>query len=243
MLCLGTAGILNCPVERVESPERGGFFCTAHAIPGLWVLESIHNAHGTSLSWISKVLKVRGWEQVVQLAEQAPAGSNGLLFYPYLAGLGSPEFNSSVCGAFAGLTLNHDRNDIARAVIEGISFEMRRVIDAMAPFRADAVIRIVGGSSQCPFLMSTLADIAGQELLRLSTGETTLQGLAALTWAGMGRFEDIGGAMKHTSAPIEERLYPRRIDFYKLLYARYLEGVGPVKALSAVGGMTGDLHG
>ncbi len=200
------------------------------------MLESIHNTYGTSLDWITGILAAESRNQLLQLAEAAPAGSNGLLFYPYLAGIGSPDFNAAVGGVFSGLTINHSRSDMARAVAEGISFEMRRIMDSVNPYRSSRTVRLSGGSTERPLLTALLADITGQELLQLSTAETTIQGLAVLTWTGAGIYDHIEKASSRVAASVTQTVAPAQPDRYEPLYQRYLAGIDAVKRMPPVGG-------
>ena len=225
ILCLGAAGILNCRVSKPVTGSTQGVFCTAHALGGLWVMESIHNSFGTSGDWAADILGLKDRDSLSEIGKSASAGSSGLLFLPFLAGIGSPDFDASARGAFVGLSMNHCRAEIANAVLEGVALEMRRILDSVAPCRTGNIIKIVGGRSRQHQTIQTLADITGQELLILNTGETTILGLAALLWTGLGVYSNITKAMVKMAAQIEARIVPNSTLAFESVYRRYLKCV------------------
>ncbi|MBM4321895.1 MAG: hypothetical protein FJ125_18655, partial [Deltaproteobacteria bacterium] len=72
-LCLGTAAVVSCPVDRPVLDPSGRTFCTAHVVPGRWVLEGIHNAFGSSLGWVQAMLGLGSAAELLELAEVAVA--------------------------------------------------------------------------------------------------------------------------------------------------------------------------
>ncbi|MBI5487793.1 MAG: hypothetical protein HY905_10715 [Deltaproteobacteria bacterium] len=187
-LCLGTAAVVSCPVDRPPDAPRGRFFCTVHVAPRRWVLEGIHNAFGASLRWAAAALGLPGVDALEELA--AAGASGGVRFVPHLAGAGSPDMESAARGAFVGLSLEHDRPALARAVFEGVALETRRILESLA---ADVQIdRLVvsGGASRGTLLVRLLADLTGRTLELCDEPDVTLVGAALLAWTGLGRFGD-----------------------------------------------------
>jgi xylulokinase len=225
-LCLGTAAVISCPVGRPVRDSAGGFFCTAHVVPGRWVLEGFHNTFGSAVNWVSDMLGAAKVQELEALASASPPGAAGVTFLPFLAGIGSPDFDSSVRGAFLGLGLEHGRGDMARAAIEGVCFEMRRILDAAGPYVRIGRIIVAGGLSAGSVISNSLAGITGRELLLRETPETTLIGAAIIAWTGAGKFGGVrdgakfcSGGAKHNAvsvkadATLEDRynLYKRRV--------------------------------
>ena len=103
--------------------------CT-HVLPGLWLYIGAINGVGSSLRWIRDtfcqmeqgVADLTGadvYDLITAQAAQAPPGSKGLLFLPYISGERTPIWNPYARGVFFGVTLGHNRNDFFRSVLEG----------------------------------------------------------------------------------------------------------------------------
>jgi xylulokinase len=125
-------------------------------------------------------------------AERSPAGANGLLFLPYLLGERSPRWNPRARGAFIGLTIRHTRADLIRASLEGITFNLRVILDA---FRAQGTridaMRVIGGGARGRFWNQIMASIYGMPILRLSVlEEATSMGAAVAGGIGVGLYRD-----------------------------------------------------
>ena len=102
-----------------------------------------------------------GYPELVEEAAAVPAGSDGLLFLPYLTGERTPHPDPAARGAFVGLTIHHGRPHLTRAVLEGVAFGLR---DSLELTRSLGVpvsgpIRATGGGSKSPFWRQILADV------------------------------------------------------------------------------------
>ena len=120
-----------------------------------------------SLRWFRDAL-APGVEfaDLVAAAADVPAGSDGLLFLPYLSGERSPHPDPLARGAFVGLTLGHDRRHLTRAVLEGVAFGLRDGLDLMiaAGMPPPDQIRASGGGTASPLWRQILADVLGAEI-------------------------------------------------------------------------------
>ncbi len=123
---LGTAGVINVVSDRPVVAPRGQLVCVAHVVPGRWVMEGLENSYGGTHGWGEKLLG----ERLTTLAADAPVGSHGLLCFPYLAGMGAPDYESAARAALLGITLAHGREDVARALLEGTTIELVRILEA-----------------------------------------------------------------------------------------------------------------
>src|SRR5262249_46712784 len=149
----GTSGVVFAPTV---SPivERGGrvhAFC--HAVPGRWHLMSVMLSAAGSLRWFRDTLAPGvAYGPLTDEAADVPAGSDGLLFLPYLTGERSPHPDPLARGAFVGLTVGHDRRHLTRAVLEGVAFGLRDGLDLMtaAGMPAPRIIRASGGGTASP---------------------------------------------------------------------------------------------
>ena len=94
--------------------------------------------------------EARASPTIVAEAERAPAGSEGLLFLPYLSGERTPYPDPLARGSFVGLTLRHRRAHLTRAVLEGVAFSMKDCFGLLqgAGLGAVSEVRIAGGGAK-----------------------------------------------------------------------------------------------
>ena len=93
-------------------------------------------------------------------------GAKGLLFLPYLIGERSPHWNPLARGAFVGLTMSHGRAEMARAVLEGVAFNLKMILDAFLEQRAAIqAMRLIGGGARSALWRQILADVYGLPIL------------------------------------------------------------------------------
>ena len=160
-------------------------------------------------------------------AEISPVGANGLIFLPYLMGERSPRWNPQAKGAFIGLTIRHTRADMIRAVLEGITMNLRVILDA---FRAQGTqidaIRLIGGGARGRLWNRILADVYGLPVHRLATlEEATSMGAAVTGGVGVGLFPDfsIAASMNDVVDVIEpdaaaHAVYEQRYPIFEAAY-------------------------
>ena len=115
-----------------------------------------------------------------------PAGSDGLLFLPYLTGERSPHPDPLARGAFVGLTVGHERRHLTRAVLEGVAFGLRDGLDLMvaAGMPAPTTIRASGGGTASPVWRQILADVLEAEIATVATTEGAAYGAGVLAAVG-----------------------------------------------------------
>src|SRR5439155_4902416 len=102
------------------------------------------------------------YELMNMQAEKSPPGANGLFFLPYLMGERSPRWNTRARGAFIGLTIRHTRADMIRAVLEGITMNLRIIQDALTAQGAKIeAMRVIGGGARGRFWNQIMADVYG----------------------------------------------------------------------------------
>ena len=161
-----------------------------------------------------------------------PAGSEGLLFLPYLSGERSPHPDPLARGAFVGLTVGHERRHLTRAVLEGVAFGLRDGLDLMvaAGMPAPATIRASGGGTASPVWRQILADVLEAEIATVATTEGAAYGagvLAAVGGAGwFGTVPEATDAWVH--ATVMATPGPGR-SAYREAHARY-RGLYPALA-------------
>ena len=196
-LSLGTSGVVFASSDQpiVEPDGRLHAFC--HAVPHKWHLMGVMLSAAGSLRWFRDTC-APGMEFEVLLDEAAavPAGSDGLLFLPYLTGERTPHPDPLARGAFVGLTVRHTRAHMARAVLEGVAFGLRDSFELMkATGLADvAQVRVSGGGTRSPLWRQILADVLQVEMVTINTAEGAAYGAALLAAVGMGVFASVPAA-------------------------------------------------
>ncbi|MGI4764834.1 MAG: xylulokinase [Janthinobacterium lividum] len=213
-LCELTFGTAGNAVAYLDAPVRDPHrivTCSAHATPTQgWEAEGIQAAAGASYRWfrdhvgyLAKHLDASAqldpYALINGLAARAPVGSDGLIFMPYLAGSMTPHYDSYAQGAFIGLTLKHDTGSMARAVLEGVAFEAKDVLDAYAHIDLDLQeIRLAGGATKSPLWCQIQADVYGRPTAVLREGECAVLGAALLGAVGAGVFNSVEEACDAT---------------------------------------------
>ncbi len=238
-LCLGTAGVVSCPMEQPVTDSKGDFHCTAHVVEDRWVLEGIHNAFSSTTCRVSEILGCETPEGLEQLASAASPGSSGLFFLPFLAGIGSPDFDSRMTGTLLGIRQNHARCDVARAALEGICLEMRRILHAVERHTEVRRLLVSGGGLTGPVSRDIFARILRQDIVEIENRDTSLTGAAMLAWRGVGRFDTLEAAVACLPAAVGGSVQEARgSDEYDEIYERYCAVVE--KARGAFGSPCGE---
>jgi xylulokinase len=197
-LSLGTSGVVFAATDGplIEPEGRVHAFC--HAVPGRWHLMSVMLSAAGSLRWFRDTF-APGVDYAALDAEAGSvgAGSDGLVFLPYLTGERSPHNDPLARGAFVGLTITHDRPHLARAVLEGVAYGLRDGLDQMVAtgVPAPSQIRASGGGIASEVWRQILADVLGAEVAAVSTTEGAAFGAAMLAAVGAGWFASVDRAV------------------------------------------------
>ncbi len=224
----GTGSIVAAYVDK-PCPDRR--VMSLRAVTDGWVDFGIGDGAGSCLPWLDDLLlgalgsgpagPTHDYASIDAAAAAVPAGAEGLLFFPYLLGertLGS----SSSRASFIGLTLQHERGHLARAVMEGICFENRRALDLFAPPGDGAVLRCTGGGSRSALWNQIRADVYERPIRSLTTTEGGIQGAALLAATGAGWYANAAeGAEKLVGLSAGWEPRPETVKAYRASYATF----------------------
>jgi len=190
-----------------------------HVIPGLVIPMGTMQAAGGAYQWtrdqlggleqqVAGALGISAYELMNTVAESSVPGANGLLFLPYLLGERAPRWNPNARAAFLGLTMQHTRADMIRAVLEGVALNLRAILTILNGQGADiTALRVIGGGAQGRFWRQIMADVYGVPLQRLTLLEAaTSMGAAVIGGVGVGMYRDFNIAA--TMNPIEALVTP-----------------------------------
>lgn len=196
-LSLGTSGVIFAATDQALYEARGLVHSFCHAVPGRWHMMSVMLSAAGSLRWFRDALAPgMAFGDLVEEACDVPAGSDGLLFLPYLTGERTPHPDPLARGAFVGLTLGHDRRSMTRAVLEGVAFGLRDGLDLMtgAGVPRPSQIRASGGGTASDLWRRILADVLESEIVTVSTTEGAAYGAAILAATGAGWYPSVRAA-------------------------------------------------
>ena len=196
-LSLGTSGVVFATTERPEIEPHGRVHSFCHAVPGRWHMMGVMLSAAGSLRWLrDAVAPDAGFDDLVEGAAEVPAGSEGLLFLPYLTGERTPHPDPLARGAFVGLTIRHDLRHLTRAVLEGVAFGLRDGLDLMigAGLHHPTEIRASGGGVRSALWRQILADVLRADIATVPTAEGAAFGAALLAAVGAGWFETVEAA-------------------------------------------------
>jgi xylulokinase len=187
---IGTGGQVFVPLTHplIDPALRIHTFC--HAPPTKWYLLGAMLSAGMALRWLRVILgreKV-SYEELVLLASEVEPGSEGLFFLPYLVGERSPIMDPKAKAGFIGLALRHGPGHLVRALLEGVAFALRQIVDTMVGCGADLTRLVASGNGLAnPIWRQIVADILNRPLCQ-GTGEQASEraGVGAAMIAGIG---------------------------------------------------------
>jgi xylulokinase len=231
-LTLGTSGVVFATTDAPLVEPEGRLHAFCHAVPGRWHFMGVTLSAAGSLQWYHDTLTPgESFAEIVAEAERAPAGSEGLLFLPYLSGERTPYPDPLARGSFVGLTLRHGRAHLTRAVLEGVAFSMRDCFDLLRGAGLGSVneVRIAGGGAKGALWRRIVASVLRLPMVTVNSTEGAAYGAALLAGVGASAWPTVEAACDATIAvtgrdePVAEwsgvydALYPRYRELYPAL--------------------------
>ncbi len=241
LVSIGTSGVV---LAHADTPQvdTSGPVPRVHtfnsAVPHAWYLMGVTQGAGLSLRWVrdniglpERALErwsgVDAYDLLTKEAASAPAGSDGLLFLPYLQGERTPHLDAYARGGWIGLTASHDRRHLVRAVLEGVAFSLK---DCFSIIREQGLqieqVRATGGGGKSPLWQQIIADILGVELVTTSAQEGPAFGAALLAGVASGLYPSVQVACASTVRVMERtepnpattQVYTQTYETYRALY-------------------------
>jgi len=173
-LTVGTAGIVAMGLNSFKFNSTGKLQVFCNNAPGKWHIMGVTLAAGGSFQWFKNNLCKYENEKAKkdgidvysiidkEVVEYSAAGSKNLIFFPYLIGERCPYTDPNARGVFLGLTLRHTHEDIARSVMEGVTFSLKQVYELITSMDGNLAvkeIRVSGGGSNSILWRQIIADI------------------------------------------------------------------------------------
>jgi xylulokinase len=211
---IGTSGVVFAATSAPLLEPGGRIHTFCHAIPKRWHVMGVTQGAGLSLRWFRDQFgagKDDGrdpYERLVEEAGKTPPGADGLLWAPYLMGERTPHLDPNARGALVGITAQHTRAHVIRAILEGVAFSLR---DSLTLFREIGVpiesIRLSGGGARSALWQQIQADIYGMPVELIEADEGAAYGAALLAGVGTGNWPSVEAACE-SSVRVAKRVQP-----------------------------------
>lgn len=233
-ITIGTGGQVFAPLSQpvIDPGLRLHTFC--HAPPSRWYLLGATLSAGMALRWLRTVLGKENlsYSELVSLASSVQPGSEGLVFLPYLVGERSPIMDPKAKAGFVGIALRHGPGHFVRALLEGIAFALRQIIDTMVGCGVDLTTLVASGNGLAnPLWRQIASDILNRPLLqgadeqaseRAGVGAAMIAGIGAGVFKGYQDVKRFAPVFDVVTEPNRDRaaLYESRYRSFLEIYPR-----------------------
>ncbi|GCE12289.1 xylulokinase [Tengunoibacter tsumagoiensis] len=241
LVSVGTSGIVLSYAETPQVDTSGPVprvHTFNHAAPDAWYLMGVTQGAGLSMRWLRDNIGLPeralerwtggdAYDYLAQEAAGVPAGSEGLIFLPYLQGERTPHLDAYARGGWIGLTASHDRRHLIRSVMEGVAFSLKDCFSIIQEqgLRLEQV-RATGGGAKSPLWRQIIADILGVELVVTNASEGPAFGAALLAGVAAGVYPSVQVACEKTVRVLEKTepdqnvasAYQQAYETYRALY-------------------------
>ncbi|KAB1435808.1 xylulokinase [Candidatus Galacturonibacter soehngenii] len=222
----GQAGGMSiCLEEALAHPK---LILSPHVIPDLWLLQGGSVGGGGVLKWFKQEFaKTSSFDELTELASQVPAGSDGVIFLPYMAGERSPIWDPDAKGVYYGLGFDKTKGHMIRASMEGVAYSLEHNLQTAKEVGVEIQELIaMGGAANSLLWTQIKSDVTGK-VIKVPTSDTaTTLGAAILAGVGVGIYEGFEEAVKetivmtrsHTPNMENHKAYQAMMEIYLELY-------------------------
>ena len=223
---VGTGGQLFITIDKFTYDPKLRIHTFCHAIPYNYHLQGAILSAGLSLKWLRENIlhTPDSYPMFDEEAEKIRAGSEGIIFLPYLLGERSPYMNPQARGVFFGLSLKHHRAHLIRAVMEGVVFALRDCLEVFEELgiKIEQIIAS-GGGAKSGVWRQMQADIFNKEISMTQSIEQAAMGAAILAGVGVGLYKDVEDGCKKVVKLKEEKIkpIPENVDIYNQQFKIY----------------------
>jgi xylulokinase len=206
---IGTSGVVLAATDAPALDPGGRLHTFCHAVPRRWMVMGVTQAAGLSLRWFRDQLGAvtnrssdsssdagsDSYDRLTAEAAQAPPGSDGLLWAPYLMGERTPHLDPTARAMLVGLTASHTRAHVIRAILEGVAFSLRDTFTIFQEIEVPVkTIRLGGGGARSPLWRQIQADIYGHQVETVEAEEGAAYGAAILAGVGAKAWPSVEAA-------------------------------------------------
>jgi len=229
MASLGSSGVVVAQTEKTEADPEGRIHLFNHAVPGSYYMMGVMLSAGMSFKWMKEKMfnDDLDYETLNKEAAAVEAGSEDLIFLPYLYGERTPHADADARGVFFGISGKHARGHFIRSVMEGVSFGLRDSLELIKERGVEIEeVRLIGGGAKSELWQQITADIFGETISILNVEQGPAFGAAIIAGVGAGVFSDFESIVEElvdvvkTVDPIEENVekYNKNYKIYQNLY-------------------------
>jgi len=209
------------------------YVVTVSAVDGMWTIEAGMSTAGAVLRWfrdqfaggeklLAEMTRRRSYEYLDMEAEYVPPGSNGLVVIPFFSGARAPRWNPDARGVIFGLTVYHTRAHVFRALMEGIAYEIRKILEVLEERGIESSeIVVMGGGGKTPTWARIKADVTGREVVLPQLLDAALAGDAVVAGVAIGEIGFEEGARRFFRERMRIRPDPERRAIYDRYYRFY----------------------
>jgi xylulokinase len=198
---IGTSGVVFAATSDPVLDPKGRIHTFCHAVPRRWHVMGVTQAAGLSLRWFRDQFGTTSnsvgdpYESLTADASKAPPGADGLLWAPYLMGERTPHLDPQARGALVGITAQHTRGHVVRAILEGVAFSLQDTFEIFGELKIPVEsIRLGGGGARGPLWRQIQADIYGMTVEIVDAEEGPAYGAALLAGVGAGVWPSVESA-------------------------------------------------
>ncbi|MBP3627732.1 MAG: xylulokinase [Clostridia bacterium] len=240
---IGTSGVVYAHTKEMSVDMSGRVHTFCCAVPNEWHVMGVTQGAGLSLKWFKEEFcqdiidktKANGGNPYALMddeAQKSGIGARRLLFLPYLMGERTPHLDPNARGAFIGLSAIHNRYDMIRAVMEGVSYSLKDCLSVLSEMGVKPKKMLAcGGGAKSDLWRGMLADIYGMSISTIESSEGPALGVAILALVGAGVYSDVKTAcaeivkLKATKEYNTENneKYSFVYNIYKTLYSHLKE--------------------
>ncbi|MDR0899501.1 MAG: gluconokinase [Lactobacillaceae bacterium] len=227
-ITIGTSGAIRVVADKPAIDPKGRTFTYA-LDKDHWVIGGPVNNGGDVFRWArdnmfdsekstATLLGLDDYDLLTEIASKIPAGANGLLFHPYLGGERAPIWDANARGSFFGLTHEHTRADMLRAVLEGIIFNIYMVSIALQEVVGDlSEIKATGGFARSELWRQITADIFEAVITVPSDFESGALAAVIVAKKALGEIESVEQISEYLGETKSYNPKPENFEAYREL--------------------------
>jgi xylulokinase len=228
---ISSSGVAFAPINQFNADSDGKIHCFCNAWADKWHLMGVMLSAGSALRWYKTQFTPQlTYHDMSQIASQAPAGSEGLLFLPYLNGERTPHSDPYAKGVFFGFSMRHQQAHFIRSLMEGISFG---ILDSIELIKTSGIninrIKIFGGAGKSKLWLQIMSDILNDTICLNQEIEEPAYGAALIAGLGTHCFTH-DSILNRKRSPDDyvfpspnAKLYAELYPMYKNLYTNMYE--------------------
>lgn len=238
-LTIGTSGAVRMTSTKIKPDDKKRLF-NYLLTDRLYVTGGPINNGGIVLQWLRELLCAENTDALIQLAKEAKDDAGKLIFLPYLSGERAPFWDANARGVFFGLQMQHTKEHIAKAALEGICFALYDILVAMEQTNEKiSNIYVSGGFIESKFWLQLLADIFNKKIIVSNAEDASATGAAYIAMLALGWIKDLTEVKQFlkeeevfTCNKEAHKMYSRLFSIFQSLYPKLKDSFRALEAVS-----------